>query len=227
MSRSQRTVSLLLLSSLYAAPALGNPAYLTQVPNANRVPGVEGSGCGLCHNSPYGGDARNVFGRTVESSLSRTGVDWPTVCAEDSDGDGFINGVELGDPECAWVDGGLDAMDPLGNPADPNSPGVEVPEAGAEAPEAGAEAPEAGVETPEAGAETPEAGAETPIAGFEPNEGGFEGPEGGEDSELEDEGELLEGEETSGCHASASHSVPALSVLMMFLAFLGLRRLER
>ena len=226
MTSSKRTVSLLLLSSLYAAPSVANPAYLTQVPNADRVPGVEGSGCGLCHNSPYGGDARNVFGQTVESSLTRTGVDWPTVCAEDSDGDGFINGTELGDPDCVWEDGGLDAMAPLGNPADPSSPeamvpeaGVEAPEAGVEAPEAGVEAPEAGVETPEAGVEAPEAGVEAPEAGVEPNEGGAIEPI---DYEVMDEGD-----DTGGCHASASHSVPALSVLMMFLAFLGLRRLER
>ena len=32
------------------------------------------------------------------------------LCMEDSDGDGISNGVELGDPECAWTPGAAPAM---------------------------------------------------------------------------------------------------------------------
>ena len=52
-----------------------------------------------------GGDARNSFGLEIqESFLSGFDVVWgPELAAIDSDGDGFTNGEELGDPEGTWV----------------------------------------------------------------------------------------------------------------------------
>ncbi len=91
------------------------------VPNAETV----GAGCNLCHVSG-GGSARNQFGLDVEALVTVNGreVFWtPELAALDSDGDGFTNGEELGDPEGTWEAGD----DPPGdaarvtNPADVES----------------------------------------------------------------------------------------------------------
>ena len=72
-----------------------------QIPN-----GTENT-CKNCHMSPFGGDARNPFGLTIEADfLSGFDVVWgPELAAIDSDGDGFTNGEELGDPEGTWAIG--------------------------------------------------------------------------------------------------------------------------
>ncbi|MBX2812412.1 MAG: hypothetical protein KTR25_11405 [Myxococcales bacterium] len=75
----------------------------------NQVP-TQPNGCILCHVNPDGGP-RTDFGKDVEDTLliddgadPSTGVvDWPTVCARDSDNDGSSNGEELGDPNCTWA----------------------------------------------------------------------------------------------------------------------------
>lgn len=91
------------------------------VPNAEAV----GAGCNLCHVSG-GGSPRNQFGLDVEALVTVNGreVFWtPELAALDSDGDGFTNGEELGDPDGTWEAGD----DPPGdaaritNPADPES----------------------------------------------------------------------------------------------------------
>lgn len=58
-------------------------------------------GCATCHQSASGGDARNPFGLAVGAITgSSARAFWsPTLAALDSDGDGFTNGEELGDPE--------------------------------------------------------------------------------------------------------------------------------
>ena len=64
--------------------------------------------CQACHMSPAGRDARNAFGLEVEKLVTAGGreVFWgPALAALDSDGDGFTNGEELGDPEGVWVSG--------------------------------------------------------------------------------------------------------------------------
>jgi hypothetical protein len=68
---------------------------VSQLPNGNRI------GCGACHNSSGGGGARNPFGQAVQAITgSANRAFWSaTLAAEDSDGDGFSNGVEVGDPE--------------------------------------------------------------------------------------------------------------------------------
>ena len=91
------------------------------LPNAEAV----GAGCNLCHVSG-GGSPRNGFGLDVEALVTVNGreVFWtPELAALDSDGDGFTNGEELGDPEGTWEAGD----DPPGdaaqitNPADAES----------------------------------------------------------------------------------------------------------
>jgi hypothetical protein len=55
--------------------------------------------CGVCHTSSRGGGSRNSFGRAFQDAgFSFTNA----LCNADSDGDGYVNGVELGDPMCVW-----------------------------------------------------------------------------------------------------------------------------
>jgi len=69
---------------------------VNQVPNGSRF------NCQTCHVSAAGGGTRNPFGNAV-FNLVRGPANiafWsPTLAALDSDGDGFTNGEELGDPE--------------------------------------------------------------------------------------------------------------------------------
>ena len=73
-----------------------------QIPNAP-------NSCGTCHvGTEY--TMRNAFGQDVEANLVGTPIEsadvaWMVICDLDSDADGESNGVELGDPCCAWTDG--------------------------------------------------------------------------------------------------------------------------
>lgn len=66
----------------------------------NLVPNGSTFSCQLCHNSSSGG-SRNAFGQDVEQFVSRGGREqfWAQVFSLDSDGDGFTNGEEMGDPD--------------------------------------------------------------------------------------------------------------------------------
>ena len=83
-----------------------------QIPN-----GFENT-CLNCHMSAFGGDARNPFGLTIQNGFlveegGQFNVAWgPELAAIDSDGDGFTNGEELGDPEGAWRSGDAAPGDP-------------------------------------------------------------------------------------------------------------------
>jgi len=72
---------------------------VTQIPNGSVL------GCGACHTSSGGGGPRNAFGTAIESGfLSGSGANasvvWnASLAGMDSDGDGFSNGTELGDPD--------------------------------------------------------------------------------------------------------------------------------
>merc|ERR1719199_1136780 len=56
---------------------------------------------GVGHHTCAGGDMPlNVFGE----DLKKAGYKWTReLCEKDSDGDGFTNGEELGDPCCVWA----------------------------------------------------------------------------------------------------------------------------
>ena len=95
-----------------ASLAAAFPSYRTRIPNGvDRVPCAEEmEGCangrefcdGLGHTSCEGGGPRGPFGTAFASA----GHKWTKeFCAEDSDGDGFTNGQELGDPCCEWEEG--------------------------------------------------------------------------------------------------------------------------
>ena len=188
-------LSLTSISALALAPqlAVAYPGFVGQIPNAQNLP----ASCDMCHNSAGGGDARNVFGRTVEMHHDGISVDWPSVCAVDSDGDGLTNGEELADPDCMWGRGDADPEGEISDPRDATSPGM-MP--------VGGEMP-AGGETP-AGGEMP-AGGETPVGGETPADDG------------------MGSTEETGCDATGTRTASAISLLLLFFAFLGLRRIEQ
>jgi hypothetical protein len=63
----------------------------------------------LGHLDPAGGGSRNAFGDLFGKVGAKT-TGWTTaLCCPDSDGDGFTNGMELGDPCCNWTKGELPA----------------------------------------------------------------------------------------------------------------------
>ena len=88
-----------------------------------QIPNGTVNTCQNCHMSPFGGDARNPFGLTVQGGFLDSdfvNVVWgPELAAIDSDDDGFTNGEELGDPDGTWQAGD----DPPGDPADVTLPG--------------------------------------------------------------------------------------------------------
>jgi len=80
---------------------IGTQAYKIYVPlcpNAKGVPGVLAIG----HIAPAGGGANNKFGL----GFAANGHTWNlTLACQDSDGDGWPNGWELGDPCGNWTGG--------------------------------------------------------------------------------------------------------------------------
>ncbi|GFN79661.1 dopamine beta-hydroxylase [Plakobranchus ocellatus] len=57
---------------------------------------------GVGHLNRLGGGERNVFGLDFKAN----GFQWnDEICRADSDGDGWTNGYELGDPDCTWSPG--------------------------------------------------------------------------------------------------------------------------
>lgn len=108
------TIQILILTlALVATQVEARSNRMSQVPNARSF------GCNVCHTTG-GGTPRNSFGLTVEGLFLLQGsVQWGTELANiDSDGDGFTNGQELGDPEGTGtaVDGAETS-----HPGDPSS----------------------------------------------------------------------------------------------------------
>ncbi|KAG7398015.1 hypothetical protein PHYBOEH_011847 [Phytophthora boehmeriae] len=88
--------------SVAATLVLGLPAvhgyakYVALLPNGDNVPDSPNIG----HLDPAGETGVNDFGTAFASA----GNAWTVaLCQEDTDGDGFTNGQELGDPCCTWT----------------------------------------------------------------------------------------------------------------------------
>lgn len=119
------------MRTLPTATAL--PSFGTKIPNGERVPcppdETEASeGCtpsgfcfGLGHPSCGGFQPENRDSDTGAISLNPFGDDWRAtgfkwtaeLCGLDSDGDGYTNGEELGDPCCTWVAGSSEGANPV------------------------------------------------------------------------------------------------------------------
>ena len=84
------------------------------LPNGNVL------GCASCHVKSSGGGPRTSFGNEVWSIVGRSRAPFwsEALAAMDSDGDGFSNGQELGDPD---GDGIVEAGSQVTNPGDAGS----------------------------------------------------------------------------------------------------------
>lgn len=124
----------LVLGSLGVALSLSAMAEARDF-RVNDIPNGAAFQCLNCHGTndgktftPFGTDARcHLFGST-DTSMEH--VDWTNpssggLCGplyqRDSDGDGFTNGEELGDPNGQWKPGMPSPAGPHSNPGDPKS----------------------------------------------------------------------------------------------------------
>lgn len=105
---------------LFAIQLQASAFRVAQLPNGSKF------GCVNCHVSPNGGGPRNSFGQLVAAKYldNQGSVIWgPAIAAEDADGDGVSNGVELQDPTGAWRFGQTapGVLNNVSNPGDRNS----------------------------------------------------------------------------------------------------------
>ncbi|XP_062584034.1 temptin-like [Saccostrea cucullata] len=95
----------------------GLPGYRLKIPNGINVPNpctnVFGLWNGVGHNIANGGGSLNPFGQDfMDANYTWT----QELCGKDSDSDGKINGLELGDFNCSWFEGQPPMGDPTGHP---------------------------------------------------------------------------------------------------------------
>ncbi len=76
-----------------------------QIPNGSKF------SCITCHTS-MDGKTCNAFGKATGKYYSKGELNWcAALAALDSDGDGYSNGTELGDPNGTWSEGNTDPGD--------------------------------------------------------------------------------------------------------------------
>ena len=117
--RTMKIPVILLLGMMLAAQSvLATSSYVSQIPNGATF------SCANCHINPAGGGTRNGFG----TAFANNSHVWnATLATPDSDGDGYSNGVELGDPSGAWRPGQANPAGTVYNPGDATShPGATV-----------------------------------------------------------------------------------------------------
>eukprot|EP00429_Kryptoperidinium_foliaceum_P068802 CAMPEP_0176074954 /NCGR_PEP_ID=MMETSP0120_2-20121206/37461_1 /TAXON_ID=160619 /ORGANISM="Kryptoperidinium foliaceum, Strain CCMP 1326" /LENGTH=131 /DNA_ID=CAMNT_0017408655 /DNA_START=1 /DNA_END=392 /DNA_ORIENTATION=+ len=91
-----------LLALCFLPSGAGHSRYQERIPNGRQVQrsGVYWPAVG--HKSSSIGSGENEFGY----AFKRAGYSWTVaLCEADSDGDGYSNGMELGDPNCTWIFG--------------------------------------------------------------------------------------------------------------------------
>jgi uncharacterized protein (TIGR03382 family) len=109
--------ALALLSSTAVAEA--RPFRVGDIPNGSK------NTCLNCHGDTKG-SVRTDFGSDAQNFLEPgtvqlAHVNWAPLCPLDSDGDGWTNGKELGDPNCTWKAGDPNPNAYVWNPGDPAS----------------------------------------------------------------------------------------------------------
>jgi hypothetical protein len=91
------------------------PSFQSRVPNAGTY------SCATCHDLGQGDPSADTV-HNFGSDFLNAGLKWTAaLAAMDSDGDGFTNGAELGDPAGTWVQGNSNPPGPVFNPSDPTS----------------------------------------------------------------------------------------------------------
>ncbi len=115
MKKSLLAVLTLCLAST-ASTAEARSNRVRQIPNGGQYT------CDSCHGKASL-LARDLtpFGLDVNDTLSNGNVVWSAIWDRDSDGDGFSNGLELGDPSGSWRTGSTDPVQPTANPGVPNT----------------------------------------------------------------------------------------------------------
>ena len=108
------------------APASASANYPHRIPQGYTNPaGPSGGRCYICHVAAGGGGTRTAFGEAFIAN----GRVWNANLAElDSDGDGWTNGQELGDPFGDWDEGESYVSSYRGNPGRGTNTGS-IPEA--------------------------------------------------------------------------------------------------
>lgn len=104
-----------------AATTLGAPDAEARSFRVGQIPNGGDFSCDSCHGraSLLPRDL-TPFGLDVNRTLRNSNVDWSAIWNLDSDGDGFSNGLELGDPNGTWRTGMASPDAPTANPGVPN-----------------------------------------------------------------------------------------------------------
>jgi hypothetical protein len=107
---------LIILSLLFSSSlVIGRGFRVTQIPNGSKF------SCNTCHTNG-GGTPRNEFGLAVEDIIGISSIEFwnQDFAAQDADGDGFSNGVELQDPNGEWTFGSADPgqLEAVSHPGD-------------------------------------------------------------------------------------------------------------
>ena len=113
-----RTILMILSGAVVLSTSLPSQAKSFRV---DQLPNGEVFDCSTCHVSQTN-RSRNPFGHEVDVWLNRSNVEWSSVYFLDSDGDGYTNGRELGDPCGDWRSGRTPTRTTdISNPGDPDS----------------------------------------------------------------------------------------------------------
>lgn len=109
----QRTLVIAALVTLGASQVDAYAKYLKLLPNGGDIPDTDNVG----HVDAAGQEGVNDFGKAFKAA----GNSWTVaLCQADTDGDGFTNGQEMGDPCCTWTPTSTASLitDGLSNPND-------------------------------------------------------------------------------------------------------------